>query len=380
MVERVATLSLCLIARDAERSLAVALESARPFVDEIVVVDTGSVDRTRSVAQQHNVCLFDFVWCDDFSAARNYSLAQATGDWIFWMDADDVLLPESGEELRQAIASCPGKDAAYWVTVEEATPAQRERPPRVMAHAHIKLFPRDPRIRFCYRVHEQVAPSIRAAGFPIRRTKAVVRHANAGRSPQAQQARLERNLRLSLLDVAEHPDDPFVLLSLGTTYLFFPDSLPAAIEALQRSIAGCKRGSEIQLNAYLYLGQALGTSGDRKQEEQLYRDALALFPSDISLLLRLGSLYERRGRLAEAADCYGAILQRGRMRSSTIHVRGGHEQAVLRLGELQVRAGQRARAERLWRNFLKAHPDTEAVRRALEKSYLAPCSIIVGPR
>ena len=374
------TLSLCMIVRDAERSLAEALASVQPFVDEMVVVDTGSADSTRDIARQKGSRLFDFAWCDDFSTARNYSLEQATGDWIFWMDADDVLPPASGRELRQAIAMCPQRDAAFWVTVEEAATNRDNRPARVMGHAHIKLFPRDPRIRFKYRIHEQVAPAIRAVGLQIKRTAAVVRHANVDRSPESQAARLDRNLRLALLDLEENPNDPFVLLSVGTTYLFRKDSLPQSIDFLQRSVVGCKRGSEIQLNAYLYLGQALGTSGDRRREVEVYREGLALFPNDVSLLLRLGNLCDRQGQFAEAVDCYSAVLQRGRARPSAVHVRGSRQQAALWLGELYARMGQRARAERLWRSFLDEHPDAAEVRRALERSYLNPCSIIVSPR
>jgi glycosyl transferase family 2/tetratricopeptide repeat protein len=375
-----ATLSLCMIVRDAERSLSAALISAQPFMDEMVIVDTGSVDRTRQIAQQFGAKLFDFVWCDDFSAARNYSLDQATGDWIFWMDTDDTLPADSGQELRRAIAECPSRDAAFWVTVEEEASSPNTRPARVMGHAHVKLFPRFPQIRFRYRVHEQVAPAIRTLGLPIKRTKAVVRHANADRSAQSQAARYERNLRLALLDLREHPDDPFVLLSVGTTYLFRCDCLPSAIEFLERSVAACPSGAEIQLNAYLYLGQALGTSGDRGREEQAYREALTLFPDDISLLLRIGSICERRQRVAEAAECYAAVLQRGRVRLSAVHVRGGRLQAALRLGELHLRMGQRARAERVWQTFLQRHPDAIPVRKALEKSYLHSCSFLVGPR
>src|SRR5207244_8503320 len=103
MTDRKATLSLCMIVRDAERSLAAALDSARPFVDEIIVIDTGSTDGTRKIAEDRGARVFDFVWRDDFSAARNYSLEQATGDWIFWMDADDVLPPQSGATLIRLI-------------------------------------------------------------------------------------------------------------------------------------------------------------------------------------------------------------------------------------------------------------------------------------
>jgi glycosyltransferase involved in cell wall biosynthesis len=112
-----ASLSLCMIVRDGERTLGRALASARNFVDEIVVVDTGSTDRSREIVAEQEAKVFDFAWCDSFSAARNHSLARATGDWIFWMDADDVLLPASGAELRRVIESCPDRNAAFWVNV-----------------------------------------------------------------------------------------------------------------------------------------------------------------------------------------------------------------------------------------------------------------------
>jgi len=250
--------------------------------------------------------------------------------------------------------------------VEEEAIDRRGRP-RVMGHAHVKLFPRHPDIRFHYRIHEQNAPSIRNLGLPIRPTTAVVRHAHVDRSPAAEQARSQRNLRLALLDLAEHPDDPFVWLSLGTTYLFMPGGLPSAIDFLRKSVAGLQRRSTTQLNAYLYLGQALGTSGDRQQEEQVYRQALELFPEDAALLTRLGSLCANSDRLDEAAACYKSVLQRGRIRSSTIHVRGGPAHVALRLGQVYLRMGQREEAQRLWRDFLQQHPDAASINEALSE-------------
>ena len=189
------------------------LASAEPFVDEIIVVDTGSRDGTRDVARAFAARLFEFAWCDDFSAARNHSLEQATGDWILWIDADDVLPPESGAELRRHMTECPEKNAAFWATIEEAAPPKPGRPSRVMGHAHVKLFPRHPGIRFQYRVHEQVVAGDPRLGLPIRPTTAVLRHAHADRSPAAERARAERNLRLAYLDLRERPRDPFVWLS-----------------------------------------------------------------------------------------------------------------------------------------------------------------------
>ena len=70
-----------------------------------MVVDTGSKDRTREIAQEFGARVFDFVWVDDFAAARNAALARATGDYAFWLDADDVIDPPEREKLQELLAS-----------------------------------------------------------------------------------------------------------------------------------------------------------------------------------------------------------------------------------------------------------------------------------
>ena len=83
------SLALCVIARDEEQFIGDCVASARPYVDEVVVVDTGSTDRTREVARHHGARIVDFAWCDDFSAARNAAIDAATSDWILMLDADE---------------------------------------------------------------------------------------------------------------------------------------------------------------------------------------------------------------------------------------------------------------------------------------------------
>lgn len=95
-----ATISLCMIVRDEEQTLARCLDSVSGLVDEIIVVDTGSTDRTREIAAQYGRVV-DFAWCDDFAAARNFSFAQATQDFILWLDADDVLEPDDRTRFAQ---------------------------------------------------------------------------------------------------------------------------------------------------------------------------------------------------------------------------------------------------------------------------------------
>src|SRR5262249_7770815 len=92
-------LSVCLITRDEEAFLARCLNSIRSVADQIVVVDTGSQDRTIQIAQQFGAEVYHFPWCDDFAAARNTALEHATGDWVLILDADEELIPQAKPAL-----------------------------------------------------------------------------------------------------------------------------------------------------------------------------------------------------------------------------------------------------------------------------------------
>ena len=85
------SLSLCMIVRDEEDVLSRCLSSVEGVFDEIIIVDTGSSDRTRGIALQFTPHIYGFQWCDDFSAARNYSFSKATMEYVMWLDADDVV-------------------------------------------------------------------------------------------------------------------------------------------------------------------------------------------------------------------------------------------------------------------------------------------------
>ena len=95
------TVSLCMIVKNEEDVLARCLESAADLVDEIVIVDTGSTDRTREAAGQFTGRVYDFDWVDDFSAARNYAFSLAEKDYCMWLDADDMLLEEDRAAFRE---------------------------------------------------------------------------------------------------------------------------------------------------------------------------------------------------------------------------------------------------------------------------------------
>ncbi|WP_058303869.1 glycosyltransferase [Gorillibacterium timonense] len=99
------TISLCMIVKNEEEALGKCLESVQGIADEINIIDTGSTDRTKELAETFKCRIFDYKWHDDFSAARNFAFDQATKDYILWLDADDVLL----EEDRLAFLALKGK-------------------------------------------------------------------------------------------------------------------------------------------------------------------------------------------------------------------------------------------------------------------------------
>lgn len=95
------TISLCMIVKDEEEILEQCLRSVESVCDEIIILDTGSKDNTKAIASSYTSKVYDFEWIEDFSAARNKAFSYATKDFIMWLDADDILLPEDMEKLKE---------------------------------------------------------------------------------------------------------------------------------------------------------------------------------------------------------------------------------------------------------------------------------------
>src|SRR5699024_4807164 len=99
------SISLCMIVKNEEEVLEQCLDSISHLCDEIIIVDTGSSDKTKAIAEKFTNKIYDFQWIDDFSAARNFAFSKATKDYIFWLDADDILLNEDQLKLN-ALKKC----------------------------------------------------------------------------------------------------------------------------------------------------------------------------------------------------------------------------------------------------------------------------------
>ncbi|MFM7370726.1 MAG: glycosyltransferase family 2 protein, partial [Sphaerospermopsis kisseleviana] len=147
-------LSLCMIVKNEEAALPRCLESVQSLVDEIVVLDTGSTDKTPEIAQQFGAKLHYFQWCNDFSAARNEALKYVTGDWVLVLDADEVLAPEIAPQIREAINT----DDYILINLVRQEVGATQSPYSLVS----RLFRKHPEIRFERPYHALVDDSIAA--------------------------------------------------------------------------------------------------------------------------------------------------------------------------------------------------------------------------
>ncbi|MCO5400271.1 glycosyltransferase family 2 protein [Ralstonia soli] len=194
------SLALVVIARNEAGCIQRCLMSAKPYVDRLVVLDTGSTDDTVAIAQACGAEVGHFTWIDDFSAARNAALVLANSDWNLVMDADEWI-ESGGEHLRSLCTATPymGEVCISSHTFHEDI--------KIQANSQIiRLLPRG--VRYERRVHEQpVAPLVQ------KRVPIVFGH--DGYTDEKVEKKRGRNTALLLKELVDHPTDPYVLFQFG---------------------------------------------------------------------------------------------------------------------------------------------------------------------
>lgn len=165
------SISLCMIARNEENLLEKCLNPIKSMMDEIIIADTGSKDKTRETARKFTKRVYDFEWCDDFSKARNFSISKATKDWILVLDPDEKLAEEDMIKLKTMINS--NKNGVLGYRLIQKTYYKN----RILSIRGIcRVFRNDKRIRFTYPIHETVRESIKDLKGRIGKTGIAIRH------------------------------------------------------------------------------------------------------------------------------------------------------------------------------------------------------------
>lgn len=187
--EKKNTLSICMIVKNEEKHLVRCLKSVRDIADEIIVVDTGSTDKTKDIATVFGAKVFDFPWTGDFAEARNESLRHASGDWIFVLDADEALSSQDFTELHALIRKRTTSPVSYSIItrnyINDASAMgwtrntgqyPEERGAGWAPSIKVRLVPRRPDIYFTKPVHELLEYSLQTAKIPVKPCKIVVHH------------------------------------------------------------------------------------------------------------------------------------------------------------------------------------------------------------
>ncbi|MDZ7260789.1 MAG: glycosyltransferase [candidate division KSB1 bacterium] len=225
------TLSLCMIVKDEEKFLGRCLESVKDIMDEIIIVDTGSQDRTVAIARGYGAKVIHHQWQDDFAAARNEALKHATGQWILMLDADEELDEVNKKKLLQIVKANQGM--AYFLNFR--SPISNNAAGTAFINIHPRLFKNHPGIYFEGRVHEQIFTSVKKLGASIQLSDVMVYHHGYCQDKKNQQDKLERNLRLLQKQLKEQPDSAFWYFHLGETFSLLK-KIEEAIRAYEQAI------------------------------------------------------------------------------------------------------------------------------------------------
>jgi len=356
---RKAKVSLTMIVRNEEHNLPRCLESVRGLFDEIVVVDTGSTDRTKEIALGFGARIVDFAWVDDFAAARNVALDHATGDYVFWLDADDVIEPPEREKLKKLLKSlrAESNDAyALRCICDTSTGGQ------VVAD-QTRLFPRRDGIRWARRIHEDITVALDRAGIVTKWTDIMVLHSGYA-DPVIHEQKRQRDLILLNRDLTEHPNDPYVYYYLGTL-AFEREKWQEALGYYILSLA--KSGTKESIACKLFAMIAWTNQILLRYDESLRvsNEGLTYFPDVGDLLFRKGIALRYLHRSGEAEACFTRILSLGRPQKLS-NIDPGIYGYITR-GNLAIIAEERgdyALARTHWRAVLAERPGyPEALRR-----------------
>lgn len=286
-------LSLCAIALNEEVALPKCLSSVQGIVDEIVLLDTGSSDFTPEIARSFGAKVYDYKWCNDFSAARNEALKYVQGDWVLVLDADEVLVPEIIPSLQQAIAN----ETYLLINLLRCEVGAASSPYSLVS----RLFRRHPDIYFSRPYHALVDDSValileREPHWKIGNLPGVaINHAGYQKNAIASLNKFAKARTAMEGFLATHPQDPYVCSKLGALYIE-QNLFVEGMELLKRGLQATNVCADIQYELHYHLGIAYNRLQQVENAQSHYEQAIA---SNVEQMLKLGA-YNNLGALKRA--------------------------------------------------------------------------------
>ena len=302
------TLSVCMIVKDEEANLKRLLPNLKSVVDELVIVDTGSSDKTKEVALQFTDKVYDFEWCDDFSAARNESLKYATKDYILWLDGDDHIAKQDIAILKFHLSRYP--TTGVFLTLVD------KRPDREFHSLQLRVFPNHKGLQFKGRIHEQISFDVENSGLQYSTCQVNIIHLGYD-APEAVEKKLYRNLDILKQEIEENENDFKTILFTAKTLLGVGKTEEAkgyvdkAINLYKEGKAGMSK--ENVFMAFLAKATLLSIEGKPLEAINVLEEVKHDFYSDAMLSLTLGEMYFRQ-RMYSKAYSYLKVLKDGELK------------------------------------------------------------------
>lgn len=347
-------LSVCLIVRNEERFLDGCLRSIRALADEILVVDTGSTDRTVDIARSHGAHVDSFAWCNDFSAARNAGLERARGDWVLILDADEELMPEDHDVLLRELRSGSNHLLLRLRCIQELQGR------RYQGYVP-RLFRNAPGIWFHDTIHESVTQTVSVLcdvwGMELGLSRTRLLH--HGYTPEVVQERgkVGRNHALLVRAVADNPGNAYMQMQLGSEYLRMNEE-DKAFEHFADAVRLCEDSDRLVPDSVEGLLTLYGTNLLRarrfEETERLLTGRLAgRFPPIAWHRYLRGRARMELGRFSEALeDLLDCHARRAEETLSMVPADLDTPELEFMIGELLGRLDRQPEAERFLREAL----------------------------
>jgi tetratricopeptide (TPR) repeat protein len=350
-------ISLCMIVRDEVANLERCLRSVDGVVDEVCVLDTGSADGTPELAARLGARVERGRWTEDFSAARNASIALADGDWVLVLDADEELDRSecSAEELRAKLVAFArgGNDRVGRLRLRNLLDGGDSSDSEL-----VRFFARDPSGRFEGRIHEQW--TLHGCLPPRADTGVGILHHGYRREALERGGKFARNVALLARELEEHPEDGYAWYQLGRT-LAAAEQHEEALRALEAAVERCADGAEWGIHAVELGATALRALGHSAQGLSLIESALPMATNRTDTRFLAALLALDCGDVAKAEAGFRACLARGPSQSGAERsAAAGSWAAAHNLGVICEHTGRPEEAARHYRAALAARPDHRA--------------------